>query len=124
MILVDSSGSIKDQDPGNWDIIMTFLEQLIDDIDAKSPVGTDSKIAIFSYSYMVDPDIQLGQSLTADQIKKQISDGKIRYQGSITRMFMAVKAGRAHLEANVRMGRDGFNAQQVYYFAFIYFFNQ
>lgn len=115
LILLDSSGSINDDDPSNWDYVLDLTRSLVDALDQYTTVGDQSQVAIFTYSYEIRRHVTFNQFYNRADIQQFIAEGGVTYQGGFTRMHLAVQEGRDYLASSIRATSisEDIKAQQV-----------
>ena len=114
LILLDCSGSItSDGSLENWIETLNFTKALVTDIDSHSPIGTKSRVGVFSYSERVVQNVGLDENRRKDYIIQYIGNNQIDYQASTTHMLDAVQQAVTHLEATRRPTSSGLVATQI-----------
>ena len=69
--VVDSSGSINNRDPGNWDLIKSFLKSIVDRLHVGEE---DTRVSLVRFSNRGKLEFNLGEYFEASDIKKGIDD--------------------------------------------------
>ncbi len=79
MFVIDSSGSINDRDPGNWDRVKTFTKSVV----RRLKIGEfDTQFGIVKYSTNAYVEFYLNEYYTLLEIEREIDN--MRYLGGNT----------------------------------------
>ena len=79
VFVIDSSGSINDRDPGNWDRMKSFTKNIVNRLQ----VGPfDAQIGIVKYSTKAYIEFPLDSYLTNNEVNRAIDN--MRYLGGNT----------------------------------------
>ena len=105
-LIVDSSGSINDRDPGNWDLVKNFMKAMVDRLDIGS-ARVQMAIIHFSSTAVIDHDFRDPQNRVA--IKSSIDS--MVYLGGTTNIWHGMN--RARLEVFLSNRQDRANAPNV-----------
>ena len=105
-ILLDSSGSINFRDEHNWDRIVNFTQQLVD--DPRFSAGT--RFAIVSYSDSAELVFGLNEYRTKDEIRAAIRN-KLRYKKGETNIAAALRLANERIFS--RGGGDRATAPKI-----------
>ena len=72
-LVLDASGSIRDSGIGNWDEVIKFAIDVIDNFD----VGMyQTHVSVMTFSTKATVRIRLNEYTTADDLKKALNDNK------------------------------------------------
>ena len=86
--------------------MLEFAVDIVNGIDAISPVGSDTRFAVYTYSNKVEEIVAFGDNNNAQEATTKINNAE--YIGSHTRMNYAINIGKQALEDNKRQ-----NARQI-----------
>ena len=111
MILVDSSGSITDADPGNWERVKQLLRMLVNVIDEDSEISVTSRVAIYRYSNLIDTPTTFEDDRNRDQLIDVIDN--MRIIGGFTHMYTAVRMAAEYLQQSARRVSGEISATQA-----------
>ena len=103
VLLVDSSGSIQDDDPNNWPIVKDLLKNII----SRIPSLTDVQVGVVTFSTFAESKIRFEDHLSRDEYFSKLSN--LSYQGGSTNTsggFRQVRTEYINSSANRPSVRD------------------
>lgn len=99
MFLVDSSGSIKETNPADWDLVLGFLR---DAIRGLASLGNDIRFSIVTFSYEARLVFDLTHYTRVDDVINAVAD--IPYIGSTTDITDGLRMVRNSVIPGARPG--------------------
>merc|ERR1712002_227986 len=69
VFIVDSSGSIKDADPGNWDVVLNFINAIV---ETQSISENEVRVGLIIYSLRAEVQFDLNTYTDKESLKTAI----------------------------------------------------